>query len=373
MKKALTILLIFFMTSCGAIEENPPIPKADSIFPDYTFLSLPVSDIRIGAQWIGNLLGTSGSGLDSEHIRVQRSYNNTVISADSASKLKLDAILLRGIGLSVEVLRANGAQIIYNNVEVVSVDDIQKMKFSANSKYIYKAIRVTDFTIKADQEVLLSVDASFLDQAGQYSANVTPLSSGRRISFGGEGLYVAYQLISFEKLQEKTLDVYLAKAEKFDDRYTIPDRYELLLDKEAVFECIRNFKNKRTRPYETSAEEGIGVVRTGNHVIVNHFYDECKGINWGVKIKNTNDFTIGSENNLEINLPFLVPFGAKTTSDPIVDIYIENENLVVDRLRIRYLRYQTYEFNFDSGTSSGGARVEGWVGIFRTTFALNVE
>lgn len=372
-KSTQVAILALFFAGCNCNELKLETSSANDLFPKYSFLAIPVSDLPIGAQWVNNDIGASGEGLEGSKITKQKSYSNAIISSDKSTKIKLDAVMLSGFGLGLDAGSSNSTQIVYNNVEVVSVTNVATMNIAANKKYIFKGIRVRDFTIYGNGETLATIDSKFSTTSGTYVAEVTPFKGGRKVSLGGDGLYVAYQLVSFKSLGKEEFSTTFLKAQIDSNKYKIADRYEIEIDTDDVWSCIVKAEEKREKPWNYDDWDWKNDVKDGERIAY-LIHENCVGVHYRFLVRDKNYFSPAASTDTKFDVPFNIPWGADTKEDPVVGVYIEDDKLISDHIRIRSLRYENHEkINKGTGTYSSGASLQGKVSILRSKLSMTIE
>lgn len=190
------VCLFIALLGLAGCTQNPI--KGLDMFDDYSVLSIPRSAINIGAEWQEGI-GPNGPGLDASSLMVSHSHDT--VESNSNFGVKAGGALLDLMKLSGGI--RNKVEVRLENVEVVTVADLSKVKVEAGNAVLYEGIRVGKISMRTEPTVAFEVRDAAIKKFG-LSAVTVDADRQDVVVIDAKNVYVAYRIVRFAASTVKT-------------------------------------------------------------------------------------------------------------------------------------------------------------------------
>ncbi|MCF6194023.1 MAG: hypothetical protein L3J46_06790, partial [Kangiellaceae bacterium] len=288
-----------------------------------------------------------------------------------------DTSFLNLFGINIDYINDGSVSINYESVEVVSVNDIKSMPITSGSKYLFRGLRVKSFTINTKDNNSLGIEASIRKNPNVLSVSAIPFSTQKNVSLKGDGLFIAYQLVSFTKKSSNQNNYTLSALVKDRSDYKINNDYLLRIEQANVRKCVLQAKTKRgfsdySKPTLKERYKGWPWVVNGD---IESFawltFEECSNNKYEISAIKTNATVAGERVKAEFNVPF--DWGSQDKEEYLIDVHIAGNSLLIDRIRFSNLANRDVEKIFKTGSRTGYIELQGIITFYRDTYDVLVK
>ncbi|PWT71227.1 MAG: hypothetical protein C5B59_18450 [Bacteroidetes bacterium] len=185
------LIALFSIATCALYAQN--IANA---LQEFNVLSLPRTDIPIGAQWSENIGPINYAGLDSQSLNHTISVETYDVDNSSGFNAGVRFSILSWLGINPSYQNDKNLSIKLKNLEIVSVGDIFKINFSDQTVVIWEAVKAGSVEIGTGKNIsdTLGINVSPRNQNLKIAAQEA-YSNHKSIKLTGKDIYIAYRLL----------------------------------------------------------------------------------------------------------------------------------------------------------------------------------
>ena len=370
------IICAFLLLGC----QNQRRASVGSIYPvdvfsGFTFLDIPVSDIRIGAIYVRGI-GANGNGLSSKDLMTQRSFSRSKVESSKSTQAKVNGTLFKLIGLDAELYKSGQLDIEYSDVELISIRDILSLNIKTNTRYIYQALKVKSLAVTTDKTLTSEITANIDKALNGASLIVEPLGIKDKVMIDGVDVFIAYKLISFSdpefEVRTKEIKNYtqLGWAAVFDN-YTVKFIFDKLLDcVEIEYPSSELYPKPGTTFGDTYPGHRI-TVEDDHTKSVKLLPESCMNEVFYVELEDQSNISGLSNPKSNFELPFFPE--AQFRKEFILDKHIQEEEFIIEKIKFRDIVLKNKEYRNTYGFSYGYNNLTGKVDITKIKYKIELS
>lgn len=337
------IILLFIFISCQTPKRIISQSRQD-LFSGYTFLDLPLSNLRIGATYIDGI-SANGEGLSKEDLFIQKSYSLSRINSDQSTTAKVNASLFNLLGLDAQYTKSDQVTLVYSGIEVVSVKDLFSLNIRTGTKYITQGLRVSNLSILADRRLTSQIKANLKQNNEDILIDIQPKKAKDQITLNGSDIFIAYKLLTFDKpiLEKSNIQIEPTSPNEFG---AVLNNYKFKFEFDSLLSCVKNYYPiDKTNLTDTQSLEEIypndPVFIGENGKGIQLLPIECRNSIYNVNIQNYEAISSSNTPTIKFQIPFLLKL--QNRQDYVLDSFLEGTYFIIEKLEFRDIALQHLE------------------------------
>ncbi|MFC3356438.1 hypothetical protein [Sphingobacterium zeae] len=205
-------LFAILLISCNAQKKIPSeniqgqTQGMKNPFDGYKFIPMPKSNLNIGSEWLSGQ-GPIDQGLPIQDLEQVNGLSSINFDSESKFNIDLKSKLLNIIGLDASYNSLKKYNLIIDSAVIVRVNNLNKLKWTSGTTYLYEGIKVKGFTLVANEGIIDTISIK-LDKV-KNSLEISPnqgYSNKNNVSLKGSGLFIAYKLLKFGSVNSLVLN-----------------------------------------------------------------------------------------------------------------------------------------------------------------------